>query len=145
MGCAAATTGACWAGRLTARSGVENLAILRLPLPPPPPPASFWPLSHSRLATGVHCTESDSCCSVLTRDTRGSGVPQAGQLDVCATGLWGSDEGASSECRPWESQLGELTLRKNSVPFSMISWICRKPAVYMSRNWSPMFMLRRPV
>lgn len=38
-----------------------------------------------------------------------------------------------------------LTLRKNSVPFSMICWICRKPAVYMRRNWSPTVMLRRPV
>lgn len=54
-----------WGVWLGARSDVENLAILRLPLLPPLPEASFWLLSHSLLVMGVHCPESNSC-SVLT-------------------------------------------------------------------------------
>ncbi len=129
-------------------------------------PPSRLPPSQRRLATGVQTTEYDDascwgcwawdCCSVFTLDTNGRGVrqevgravamgtapPPTVLLPVWVTGLWGS---VSSVWRPCESQLGELTFRKNSVPFSIICWICRNPAVYINRNWSPKFMLRRPV
>ena len=83
------------------------------PPPPPEPPSRLLPPSHSRLATGEHTTEwADAsgwpdACSVFTRER---GVTQGAGRLVCVTGLWGSEDGASSGWRPWESQLGDDTL-----------------------------------